>query len=88
MTQYSIHWTPTGTRSLQKIPEKVATAAVEFLYESVANSPARVGKPLRYELEGLHVARRGSYRIIYAIDHAESTVTVLAIRHRADAYRT
>jgi mRNA interferase RelE/StbE len=43
-----------------------------------------VGKPLRFELDGLHSARRGDYRVIYLI--AES-VTITAIEHRADAYR-
>ncbi|NLE98637.1 MAG: type II toxin-antitoxin system RelE/ParE family toxin, partial [Propionibacterium sp.] len=32
----------------------------------------------------LHAARRGAYRIIYRIDHV---VTIVAIEHRADAYR-
>jgi mRNA-degrading endonuclease RelE of RelBE toxin-antitoxin system len=44
-----------------------------------------VGKPLRFELEGLHSARRGDFRIIYRI---AEVVTIVAIEHRADAYRT
>lgn len=44
----------------------------------------RVGKALRFELEGLHSARRGDYRIIYRID---LQVTIIAIEHHADAYR-
>jgi mRNA-degrading endonuclease RelE of RelBE toxin-antitoxin system len=43
-----------------------------------------VGKPLRFELEGLHSARRGDFRIIYRISHV---VTIIAIEHRADVYR-
>jgi mRNA interferase RelE/StbE len=33
------------------------------------------------------VARRGTYRIIYRIDEPSHTVAVLAVVHRADAYR-
>ena len=29
---YDIAWTPTSKRALQRLPEKVATAAVEFIY--------------------------------------------------------
>lgn len=38
-----------------------------------------------FELEGLHSARRGDFRIIYRISDA---VTIVAIEHRADAYRS
>jgi mRNA-degrading endonuclease RelE of RelBE toxin-antitoxin system len=77
--------TPTARRALTRLPEKAATAAVEFIYGPLAEIPQRVGKPLRFELEGLHSARRGDFRIIYRI---AEVVTVVAIEHRADAYRT
>ncbi|GAA5161464.1 type II toxin-antitoxin system RelE family toxin [Ornithinimicrobium tianjinense] len=82
--QYEVAWTPTAKRALQRLPEKVATAAIEFIYGPLARNPQRVGKALRFDLEGVHSARRGSYRIIYRID---ARVTVIAIEHRADAYR-
>ncbi|AXH96947.1 type II toxin-antitoxin system RelE family toxin [Ornithinimicrobium avium] len=82
--QYEVAWTPTAKRALQRLPEKVATAAIEFIYGPLASNPQRVGKALRFDLEGLHSARRGSYRIIYRIDER---VTVIAIEHRADVYR-
>lgn len=84
---YAVTWTATATRALQRLPEKVATAAVEFIYGSLAGNPQRVGKPLRFELEGLHSARRGDYRVVCEIDQTEATVTIIAIQHRADVYR-
>jgi mRNA-degrading endonuclease RelE of RelBE toxin-antitoxin system len=84
---HAVTWTATATRTLQRLPEKVATAAVEFIYGSLAQNPQRVGKPLRFELEGLHSARRGDYRVVYEIDHQGETVTIIAIQHRADVYR-
>lgn len=80
-----IAWTPTARRALARLPEKVATAAVEFIYGPLAENPRRVGKALRFELEGLHSARRGDFRIIYRV---AEPVTIIAIEHRADAYRT
>lgn len=82
--QYEIAWTPTAKRALQRLPEKVATAVIEVIYGSLASNPERVGKALRFDLEGLHSARRGDYRIIYRID---ARVTITAIEHRADVYR-
>ena len=82
--QYKVAWTPTAKRALQRLPEKVATAAIEFIYGPLASNPQRVGKALRFDLEGLHSARRGDYRIIYRIDER---VAIIAIEHRADVYR-
>ena len=44
---FAIAWTAPGRRALARLPEKVATAAVEFLYGSLAANPHRVGKPLK-----------------------------------------
>jgi mRNA interferase RelE/StbE len=84
---FAIGWTAASRRALTRLPEKVATAVVEFLYGSLAASPYRVGKPLKLGLEGLHSARRGDYRVIYRIDDHQRRVTVIAIEHRSDAYR-
>ena len=82
---FAIAWTPTAKRALARLPEKVATAAVEFIYGALSENPYRVGKPLRRELEGLHSARRGDFRIVYRV---AEVVTIVGIDHRADIYRT
>jgi mRNA interferase RelE/StbE len=46
------------------------------------------GHELRGRLRGLHSLRVGSYRIVYQLTDSEQTVRVVAIRHRAIAYRT
>ncbi len=73
-------------RDLERLPEKVAAAVLES-FEAIAGNPHRVGKPLRFELEGLWVARRGPYRVVYRVDDIGRLVTVIAIGHRADVYR-
>jgi len=84
---YAIAWSASARRALVRLPEKVATAVVEFLYGSLAANPHRVGKPLKLGLEGLHSARRGDYRVIYRIDDHRRRVDVVAIEHRSDIYR-
>jgi mRNA interferase RelE/StbE len=86
-TGFDVAWTATARRALARLPEKAATAAVEFIYGSLAANPYRVGKPLKLGLEGLYSGRRGDYRVIYRIDAASRAVTVIAIEHRSDAYR-
>lgn len=86
-TGFAVAWTATSRRALARLPEKAATAAVEFVYGSLAAHPYQVGKPLKLGLEGLHSARRGDYRVIYRIEAPSRTITVMAIEHRSDAYR-
>ena len=80
-----VAWTPTAKRALVRLPEKVAIALIEFVYGPLAENPRRAGKPLRFELEGLDSARRGDFRVIYRIGEH---VTIMAIDHRFDVYRT
>lgn len=87
MSDWDVAWTAAGSRSLALLPEKVGTAAIEFVYGPLADNPQRIGKPLRFEFEGLQVARRGDYRVIYAIDDSFHRIAIHLIEHRANAYR-
>jgi mRNA-degrading endonuclease RelE of RelBE toxin-antitoxin system len=73
-------------RQLDRLPTAVAAAVLET-FGAIASNPRRLGKPLRFELDGCWSARRGPYRVIYRIDDATRTVSVLAVGHRADIYR-
>jgi mRNA-degrading endonuclease RelE of RelBE toxin-antitoxin system len=84
---FAIAWSPSALRDLARLPEKVATSVVEFVYGSLAENPHRVGHELRFELEGKHSANRSDYRIVYAIDADALLVTILAIDHRSKIYR-
>ena len=77
---------PPARRQVERLPMSVAAAVMETL-DAIASNPRRLGKPLRFELEGYLSARRGPYRIVYRIDDATRSITVLAVAHRADVYR-
>lgn len=79
--------TARAARDLQRLPEKIATACVEFIFGPLRVSPRRAGKPLRNELAGLHSARRGDYRVVYAIIEEEHRVEIVHIARRSDIYR-
>jgi mRNA interferase RelE/StbE len=77
---------PPARRQIDRLPISVAAAVIETL-ATIATNPHRLGKPLRFALEGCHSARRGPYRVIYRIDDATRSIKVLAVAHRATAYR-
>ena len=85
---YEIRITPEGLANLDKLPAKVADAALVGLRGPISESPHRLAKPLVAELDGLYSARRGDYRILYSIDDAARVVTVHRIPHRSSAYRS
>lgn len=84
---YSIRWTATAQRDLRRLPEKIATAVVEFVYGSLADNPHKVGRALHLELAGHHAARRGDYRLVYRINPDERAVLIVQVNHRARVYR-
>jgi mRNA-degrading endonuclease RelE of RelBE toxin-antitoxin system len=84
---YELHVAGPAARQLDQLPEKIAAAIVEFMLGPLLDDPHRAGGALRRELEGLHSARRGAYRVVYEIDEQASTVVVLRIDHRSTIYR-
>jgi mRNA-degrading endonuclease RelE of RelBE toxin-antitoxin system len=88
MPAYRIGWTAASKRSPARLPQKVPSAVIEFVYGPLADNPQRAGKALRLQLAGLHSARRGDYRVIYRIADEDQRVDIVAIEHRSDAYRS
>jgi mRNA interferase RelE/StbE len=85
---YEVTWSRQAKRALhQDLPESVAAACLEFILGPLAENPHRIGKPLKAELEGLHSARRGDFRVIYRINDHVITIHVLSVKHRRDVYR-
>lgn len=85
---YRIRWSSAARRAIENtLPETVAAAVWQFVNGALAENPHRVGKPLVRELAGYWSARRGRYRVIYAINDDAIIVTVVAGEHRRDVYR-
>jgi len=85
---FDLQVSASAARTIQhKLPEAVAAAVVEFITGTLLKNPHRVGKALRYELDGIRSARRGAFRVLYEIDEARREVVVLRVDHRADVYR-
>lgn len=84
---FQVKVTARAARDLERLPEKIAAACAEFIFGALVENPRRVGKPLRDELTGLYSARRGDYRIVYAIVQDTYQVEIVHIDRRSDIYR-
>jgi mRNA interferase RelE/StbE len=87
-TQYAVRLAGPVVRAIQQdLPEAVGGAMIEFFNGALRENPHRVGHRLRHDLEGLWSARRGSFRVIYAIDDSAAIISVVRVDHRRDVYR-
>jgi mRNA interferase RelE/StbE len=84
---FDVAWTATAKRMMLRLPEKVATAVIEFVYGPLTANPHRVGRELRLDLTGLWSARRGDYRVLYRINDKLHRIEIVAVDHRRDIYR-
>ena len=85
--RYEIRFQPAARRAnVQRLPEAVAAAVLEFCDAALAANPHLVGKPLFGPLAGCHGARRGTYRIVYRIDGNSRVVHILDIDRRSEIY--
>lgn len=85
---HEVRLSAAARRQIGSVPEKTAAAILELGVGDLGAVPERVGKPLRWDFEGLWAARRGEYRIVYDIDDDAMTVTVIRIDHRREVYRS
>lgn len=84
---WSVQLSPSAIRALERLPHKVAAAIAEFVTSTLPTDPYTMSKPLKFELEGWRVARRGSYRVTLRALPDEHVRYIGRIEHRAHAYR-
>jgi mRNA interferase RelE/StbE len=87
VTRYQVRYTAVARRALASLPEKIATAAIEFIVGPLAENPHRLGKQLLPPLHPLYAARRGEYRVVYEIFDDIIQIDVIDVAHRRDIYR-
>ena len=71
---------------IPKLPKRVQKTIKQAIEERLMVDPIGFGKPLRYSLKGHRRLRVGDYRIVYRIDAENSTVIIIAIKHRKEVY--
>jgi mRNA interferase RelE/StbE len=84
---YRIDVRPRARRSLRQLDGPVRKAVAQVI-DGLADDPRPPGfLPLTGHRPYLRV-RSGDYRVIYAVDDLARTVTVAAVGHRREIYRS
>ena len=85
MPEYSVGLYHKAIKHLEKIP-KNERKTIGNKIESLKANPR---PPISIKLvnEELYRMRVGNYRVLYTIDDSQREVTVIAVKHRSEAYR-
>lgn len=87
MAAYTIDVRPRARRSLRQLDPPVRKAVAQVI-DGLATDPHPPGfLPLTGHRPYLRV-RSGDYRVIYAVDDGARVVTVAAVGHRREIYRS
>ena len=84
-SRYSIFFTREAKRNIEKLDPSIRKI-IKKAIESLAVNPAK-GRPLTYDLAGLHSLRTSDYRIIYRIREKQLIIIVIAVGHRKETYK-
>ncbi len=87
---YRIETTPRFERDFSKLDPAVARRVMKKI-DYLGAHPEVVSQPIRNppaDLAGLHKYRVGDYRILLWVDHRTRVITLHAVAHRREIYRT
>lgn len=82
---YSLFIEAKADKELGKLPTEVQERIDEAI-DGLADDPQPPGSRKLRGRDGRRL-RVGDYRVLYAVDDAEMTVTVIRVGHRKDVYR-
>ncbi|MBK6767609.1 MAG: type II toxin-antitoxin system RelE/ParE family toxin [Ardenticatenales bacterium] len=85
MASYKLQIKPSAAKELEGLPIDDRRRIVERI-AALAAEPRPAGCEKLSGLDKYRV-RQGSYRVLYAIDDAAYSVTVVKVGHRRDVYR-
>ncbi len=84
-SRYKVFFTREAKRNVEKMDPSIKRI-IKKAIESLAVNPAK-GKPLAYDLAGLHSLRTSDYRIIYRVREKQLIIIVIAVGHRKEIYK-
>ena len=82
---YNVFFTREAKRNVEKMDASIRRI-IKKAIQSLAVNPAK-GKPLAYDLAGLHSLRTSDYRIIYRVREKQLIIIVIAVGHRKEIYK-
>ncbi|MFQ5847362.1 MAG: type II toxin-antitoxin system RelE/ParE family toxin [Candidatus Methylomirabilales bacterium] len=86
MKTYRVRYTPEASRIIKKLHPTIK-AVVRAGMRDITKDPL-IGRELQFELRNFRSLRTGRYRIIYRINHEESSIEIHYGGPRRDVYES
>ena len=86
--QYRVEFAPGADGDLSQLDTPVVRRVRSRLDRLAENVESVPHETLSGQLRGLFKLRAGDYRIVYSLDRNNRRITVLAIGHRSEIYRS
>ena len=86
MDNYAVVFTRSARKELEQLGQALINRILMKI-ESLSEDPRPNDCRKLRGKENLWRLRVGDYRIVYSIDDMESTIDIIAVRHRREAYR-
>lgn len=88
MASYSVFLKRSAAKELEDIGQESDRRRIVERIQALADDPRPPGSEKLAGREDRLRIRQGDYRVVYAIDDQNSSVTVVKIGHRKDVYRS
>ena len=85
MASYKLLIKPSAVRELESLPARDRRRIVAKI-QGLANNPRPPGSE-KLSGEEKYRLRQGDYRVLYSIEDARTTLTIVKIGHRREVYR-
>lgn len=87
MGTYRVLLKTSARKELEAVGSRVDRQRVVRRIEALAEQPRPAGCEKLSGTEERYRVRQGSFRVVYAIDDEDRTVTIVKVGHRRDVYR-
>ena len=85
---YAIEFTHQAEEDLAHLDKTMAQQIANRIDWLSQNMTSISPTPLKGRFRGKYKLRVGDWRIVYSFEHASHVITIYAIRHRSEVYKT
>jgi mRNA interferase RelE/StbE len=85
---FAIEFTLQAEEDLSRLDKTIAqyiSNKIEWLSQNIENI---IPAPLKGKFKGKYKLRVGDWRVVYSFEHSTQIITVYAVRHRSEVYKT
>jgi mRNA interferase RelE/StbE len=85
---YKVEFTLQAEEDLSRLDKTIAqniAHKIDWLSQNIDNI---IPAPLRGKFKGKYKLRVGDWRVVYSFENSNQIITVYAVRHRSEVYKT